>query len=342
MTISKHTKKQAVLQTGSAPKFHLKHFSSILICLSLIFALCGCNKDVAITITEDNGTTCANVVMSMGRFAYSNGLLYFADPSTIYEYDMETGKTIFLPVNMPGDPMDLMVSENHIIYCGFSENYERGAVAVTKDGKKNTALFEAKEGCYQLYIDNDDAYYLSARGGNLYYRNMADGNQKLVLENALTYFATPENIYAIQLVEEKYVLKTCTRNDFVFETVPLSFEPIEILVDGENIYLSQKGDYQVIKYCQGTEEILPLRSLKYQIDDGCLLYSDEDTFANSTWTIKSYNLETKEKSVVCEDVMEFGVFDEGYIVFWCRGESGSWWKLYDEQTDSLQQIYPAA
>ena len=342
MTIPKRTRKQSVSHLGSAQKLHLKHFSAILICLSLIFALCGCNKEADIAITKNNGTSCANVVMSMGRFAYSNGLLYFADPSTIYEYDMETGKTVFLPVNMPGDPMDLMVSENHIIYCGFSENYERGAVAVTKDGKKNTALFAGKEGCYQLYIDENDAYYLSARGGNLYYRNMADGKEELILKDALTYFATAEKIYAIQLVDDKYILKSCARNDFTFETIPLSFEPIEILVDDEDIYLSQKGDYQVIRYCNGNETILPIRSVKFQVDDGCLLYSDHTTFKNSTWTIKRFDLETQEKTVICEDVMEFGVFDEGYIAFWCRGEAGSWWKLYDEQTDSLQQIYPAA
>ena len=342
MPIPNHTKKHTTQRTFFSQTVHSKQFLMPLLALSLLLALCGCSKDADVSITNENGTTCANIVMSMGRFAYSNGLLYFADPENIYEYDIETGKTIFLPVTPPGDPMYLMVSDSHIIYRGYSKNYESCAVAVTKDGKKTTELFVGKEGCERLYIVENDAYYLSARGGNLYYRNMADGKEELILKDALTYFATAEKIYAIQLVDDKYILKSCARNDFTFETIPLSFEPIEILVDDEDIYLSQKGDYQVIRYCNGNETILPIRSVKFQVDDGCLLYSDHTTFKNSTWTIKRFDLETQEKTVICEDVMEFGVFDEGYIAFWCRGEAGSWWKLYDEQTDSLQQIYPAA
>ena len=342
MTISNHTKKLAVSRTSIIQKKHLRHIITTLLCLSLVLSLCGCNKNVEVSITKENGTTCANIVMSMGRFAYKNGLLYFADPSTIYEYDIETGKTVFLPVKIPGDPMDLLITENHIVYTGFSGDIKRRAMTITKDGKTTEELFEVSKGCHRLYTDGDDAYYLSSSGGNLYYRNITDGKEELILEDALTYFATADRIYAIQLVDEKYVLKACARNDFTFEIIPLSFEPIEILVDGQDIYLSQKGDYQVVRYCNGDETILPIRSMKYQLDNDCLLYSDEDTFENSTWTIKSFDLKTQETTVICEDVMEFGVFDEGYIAFWCRGTSGSWWKLYDEQTDSLRQIYPAA
>lgn len=342
MVIYDYAKKNVVQKQAAEPIRELKKYSVLLLCALLFFALCGCSRQGEIRITQGNGTTCANIVMAMGRFAYRDGLLYFADPENIYEYDIETGKTIFLPVNPPGDPMDLMVSDDHIIYCGYSENYENCAVAVTKDGKKTTELFKGKEGCYQLYIEEFDAYYLSARGGDLYYRNMADGKEKLILKDALTYFVTAEELYAIQFINEKYVLKICARDNYNFETIPLSFEPIEILVNGENIFLSRKGDYQVVCYCNGSETTLPIRSLKFQVDGDYLFYSDEDTFQNSTWTIKCFGLETQNTTVICEDVMEFGIFEEGYIAFWCRGDTTSWWKLYDKKTNELQQIYPAA
>lgn len=340
MSIHEYTSKAAVKNITILSSSSVKRLFLLILCISLILLLCGCDKNIDVDVGKENGTTCANIVMAMGRFAYSNGLLYFADPENIYEYDIETGKTIFLPVNMPGDPMDLILSDNHIIYCGYSENYENCALAVTKDGKKTTELFKGKDGCYQLYIEENDAYYLSARGGDLYYRNLKEGKEKLILKDTLTYFVTGEDLYAIQKIDEKYILKMCTRNSFNFEAIPLSFEPIEILVNGQNIFLSRKGDYQVIQYCNGSETILPMRSLKYQADRGYLLYSDEDTFKNSTWTIKSFNLETQNTTVICEDVMEFGVFEEGYIAFWCRGETNSWWKLYDRQSNNLRQIYP--
>ena len=72
----------------------------LLMCVCmLICGLVGCQKDEELIITNDTGTTMGNIAMSRGSFAYQNGLLYFSDPETIFEYDMESGKTVFFKIS---------------------------------------------------------------------------------------------------------------------------------------------------------------------------------------------------------------------------------------------------
>lgn len=313
-------------------------FASILV-VSLLCFLGGCKEKVS-DISTGSGTTCANVVMGMGRFEYRDNFLYFADIATIYEYDMESGKTVSFPVEKPGDPQDLFITQDYIIYSGYTKDYESGVLRMSRDGKNIETLFVGREGCYQLYINGDDAYYLSARGGNLYHRNMKENKETLLLEGVLSYFWTENILYAIKDNGGSYSLMKSSTKDIEFERIDLTFSPIEILVVGDELYLSKMSTYELIHYHDGVETPLPIRSLKYQVLDGCLIFSDESTFENSTWTVKSYNMETGETKDLCEHVMEFGVFEERYTAFWCRGDSGSWWNLHDWKTGKLQKIYP--
>ena len=319
-------------------------FMLIMCMCILICGLAGCQKEEELIITNDTGTTIGNIAMSRGSFAYQNGLLYFSDPMTIFEYDMESGKTVFFPTDTL-DQGDLHITQNHIVFGGtvkVKEDYKTCAIAVTKDGKKTTTVFEPSVGCGCLYLNEKEAYYLSAIGGDLFHRDMETDVETKLLEKVHSYSLTDSHLYVTQIVDEKCVLKArlCSEDDF-FE-IPLTFEPLQVLAANNELFINQKKPHQVVRYCEGEETPLPIHSVKYQYLNGKIIYSDDKTFKNSSWTVKSYDLDTGAEQVLCEGVFEFGVFEEGFAVFWCRTETGSVWKLFDFETNELKKIYPSA
>lgn len=307
----------------------------------LICGLAGCQKEEELIITNDTGTTMGNIAMGRGCFAYQNGLLYFSDVANIFEYDMESGKTVFFPANTL-DPNNLHITQNHIVFSGYNETYKTVSLAITKDGKKTSTVFEPSVGCGCLYLNEKEAYYLGAIGGDLFHRDMEAGIETMLLQKVQSYSLTDSQLYVTQNVDEKYVLKTRVLGEDDFKEIPLTFEPIQVLAADNTLFLQQKKPYQIVRYCDGEETLLPIHSVKYQYLNGKLIYSDDKTFKNSSWTVKSYDLVTGAEQVLCEGVFEFGVFEEGFAVFWCRTETGSVWKIFDFETNELKQIYPSA
>lgn len=191
-------------------------------------------------------------------------------------------------------------------------------------------------------VNEKDAYYLGAIGGDLFHRDMEAGIETMLLQKVQSYSLTDNRLYVTQNVDEKYVLKTRLLGEDDFKEIPLTFEPIQVLAADNTLFLQMKKPYQIVRYCDGEETPLPIHSIKYQYLDGKIIYSDDKTFKNSSWTVKSYDLDTGAEQVLCEGVFEFGVFEEGFAVFWCRTETGSAWKLFDFETNELKQIYPSA
>ena len=318
-----------------------RSFLLIMCVCTILSGLTGCKQEEELIITNDTGTTMGNIAMSRGTFAYQNGLLYFSDPETIFEYDMESGKTVFFTASTV-DPNNLHITQNHIIVGGFDENYKECAMAITKDGKKIIRVFETSVGVYCLYLNEKEAYYLSAMGGDLFHRNMETGTETRLLEKVHSYYLTDRYLYVSHNTGEKYVLKARPAGENDFYEIPLTFEPMQVLAADNALFLQMKKPYQIVQYSDGVERPLPIHSVKYQYLDGKIIYSDDKTFKNSSWTVKSYDLDTGAEQVLCEDVFEFGVFPEGFVTFWCRTEAGSVWKLFDLETNELKQIYPSA
>ena len=317
----------------------------LIMCMCiLICGLSGCQKDEELIITNGTGTTMGNIAMSRGTFAYQNGLLYFLDPETIFEYDMDSGKTVFFPTETL-DQCDMHITQNHVVFCGtvkVKEGYKTCAIAMTKDGKRITTVFEPSVGCGHLYLNENEAYYLSAIDGDLFHRDMETDVETKLLEKVHSYSLTDSHLYVTQIVDEKCVLKARFHGEDAFYEIPLTFEPLQVLAANNELFINQKKPHQVVRYCDGEEIPLPIHSVKYQYLNGKIIYSDDKTFKNSSWTVKSYDLDTGAEQVLCEGVFEFGVFEEGFAVFWCRTETGSVWKIFDFETNELKQIYPSA
>lgn len=301
----------------------------------VIFAAYGCSPDKPEFSSDGtNGTTCANVTMGNGRFAYRDGFLYMADLNGIYEYDMQTGKGVYLSREMPGFSNGLIVTENHI---GYSDN---GLKIMSKDGKASETVFEKNDGCLYLYIDGEEMFYLDAKQ-SLNQKDLAKNDfGACILEDVLTYHVTEEYIYAAIVDGEKYSAVYSKRAPIEFREIKLSIEPIVVLSEGENLFFSEASTYQITHYVNGNERKLPIHSLYYQILDGHLIYTDENTFEDNTFSVKAYNLESGDELVLCDSVFDFCILDNRYVAFWVWEEQGQHWAYYDWQTKEMKQIFP--
>lgn len=313
-----------------------------LLVAALSIPMIGCQQQVKFAFEDDSGNTCSNIAMAMGRFASRGDFLYFSEPGGIYEYDLESGKTVFIEVESPDDPQDLIVTENHIGYSYFDymSNYPEttcGIKIVTKDGKDRRIAVKWDGSCGNLYMEGTKAFYLSDE--KLWSRDLSkeDTAPALIIDHAFKYFVSEERLYAILKAEDAYTLHQSSRDQIAFEQIPLSFSPIVVLAHEDDLYLSKMGTYDVVRWSNGAETELPICSLKYQVLDDCLIYSDETTF-DGNWTIKQYNLKNGEEKILCENVLEFGILQERYICFWCRDNNYSSWKLYDWETGETKDI----
>lgn len=306
--------------------------------LVMTFGMCGCKPQTPeFNLDGTNGTTCANITMGNGRFAYRDGLLYMASPYGIYEYDVQTEDSIFLSGEIPAFSVSLIVTENHIGYL----DYDGSIKAVTKDGKKTETIRKIDGGCTYFYIDGTTAYY--EKNDNLYCQDLNNkkGNTITLVENIVNYYVSDDKIYAIVEDNGNYMAVYSGKDSISFNKIELSFDPVAVLASGEDIYFSQYETFQVICLADGQEIALPISSIYYQILDGYVIYLDEETYNNSCFTAKSYHLASGKETILCENVFDFCVLDNRYIAFWTWETVGERWAVYDWQTGKMKRIDPS-
>lgn len=309
-----------------------KKLLCILLVLIQLVILGGCQEPEFYIEKGNTGTTCANSVMSNGRFAYSNGFIYFSYFNEIFEYDLQSEKTVTFPVE-DFNPMDMFTTDDYICYTDTSN----GLIRVTKDGKKRKVILE-NEGFACLFADGMSFYY--KKNGNTLCRRDLSTNEEIVLaDDVLVYYMDDTYIYVISHEDKNSFLRS-PKNDINFEEIELSFRPIRVYSHGHDLYFTVGGEgeeWQVVQYRDGKETRLPMNSYRYQILDNHLIYADEDTF-KSTYTIKSYNQETGETAVLHENVFEFSIFEERYICFRCHENNQVWWELLDWQSGEMKRM----
>lgn len=286
------------------------------------------------------GTTCGNINMGQGKFAYSNGFIYFSDFGKIYEYNTQNGKTVVLPLDKVSTyPTSLFVSSNAVWFSDY-----KGLQYITKDGKKQDKLFERDGKCVQFYADEMDAYYLSGVEGSLYHRDMSTGTETQLISYVNGYYVDNNSIYAVAKRDGKkdneWMLYQKRRSDAEFEEISLSFQPIAVNVLGDTIYLAQRKTYQITKYKNGVETPLPIYGTYFQAIDDCIIYSDSTGFKNSCFPIKNYNMNTGENALLCENVYDFCIFEDRYLCCECIRSSEVYYMLIDLKMNTSVQMYP--
>lgn len=257
------------------------------------------------------GTAMANSVMGWGRFACSDNVIYYGNDGQIIGFDLQTQKsTIYQLPNRLSSTLELFATENYICY----EDMRDALMAQPKKGGEPVAIYQGL-GVTHLYADGPELY--SNNGADYLSRiNLETGKVEHLVDNANSYYVDDTYIYVVQSgTDENYFLRS--RKDTIrFEKIPLSFHPVKVIADGEDLYFCRGGkgyDYRVIHYRDGVEKELPVYAYDYQIMDGKLLYHDE----REEWMIRSYDLKTGEISVLQERCHDFAIMEGRYIGFTC-------------------------
>lgn len=283
-----------------------------------------------------SGTTCVNVTMGNGRFAYQDEFIYFSDMDTIYEYDIQSGKVVQLSYEGTSNPRSLLVATDYIGYA------DSGLKAITRDGKGNKTIFDRGGNCIQFFTDGEIAYYMDYIEENLYQRDMQTGEETVLCEGILSYHVDDNYIYAVTKKDDQRRLSRSEKETIEFKEIKLSFEPIAVYSCDRGVFMAQKGDYQIIRYENGVETKLPIYGTFYQTIDNCVIYSDSTEYMNGCFPLKSYNLDTGGETLLCKNVFDFCILENRYICCECVTDMGTVFQYYDWQTGETVQMYPAA
>ena len=297
----------------------------IILCLFLIFSICGCNGKY-IGELDNNSTSCGNIVMGNGKFAYDNDFSYFTDLQNIFEYDIKNKKTIFF--NSKSQIVRSMFVKNEYIYFACD-----GLNRISKDGKKKENIFTCDKGCLQLYIDGNDAYYLDSIGGSLFYKNLSSLDEILVFDNVMSYYVDENNIYVIAKDEDKNALFVSEKVNIDFKKEKISFEPIAIFVVKDEWFISKRGSHQIIQYTNGQTKELPITSSYYQVFDDNIIYLDSGTYKNGCFSLMMYNINSNKKTLISENVFDFNILSDNYICMQCYTGENAEYKVYEFKTD---------
>lgn len=278
---------------------------------------------------EKNGSSASNLATGMAGFVYSDGYIYQGVPGYIYKCDAEGNIVKTYPLSDKFEtPHYMFATEDAIVYInGMGLNVEpeyESAVNRTdfwglrvqpKDGSAPYSICPGVEATH-AYADGDLLYFNN--GGTMLSRvNLTTLEQTDLMANVFSYYVDENYIYAIENTEEHCIFRSA-KDTIAFEKIQLSFDPNNIVADGEDLYICEwmnKDDqkatgerYRVNLVRDGVTTQLPIYSWFYQVLDGCVLYTERGTYF-----LKSYDLATGEVTTIAENVFEFSVLEGRYI-----------------------------
>lgn len=314
----------------------MKRICSIAVLLLFLLSLCGCRQKGPVYSGEKTGTTCANITMGGGMFAYGNGFVYYCDTyKYIYEYDIDSKKTVRLEMDDVKGMLasNLFLSQDYIFYG------EDKVLYMSKDGKEKGVLYTPKTfRCLRTFADGQDLFYIDGLDGNLYHGNLTTGEETTLARVVNGYYVDDNSIYVIAKEDgDVWQLFVSGRNEFRFTPVELSFVPIAVVADGDALYLSKQGSWQIIKYQDGKETEYPIQSWYYQVLGDAIYYLDKNEFKNSCYTLKKYDMNTGKITHVCNMVFRFCILEGRYVCCDVWGdESGCY--LIDLETGTKEKM----
>ena len=280
-------------------------------------------------VAGSTGTSMANSVMGQGNFAYSDGSVYYSAPGYIYCIDVQTGAVqMNVLENKYTHPFNLIATEDYIVY---QKDYETVEI-IRKDGSSTETIIY--QGIYSTHLYADGMRLYTNSGTEMLRRiDLQTGEIHDLLPDVNTYYVDDTYIYATQTGMGNYFLRS--RKDVIdFEKIQLSFYPIKIFADGEDLYFCEGGygrSYKLIHYRNGVETRLPICAYDYQILDGHVIYRDE----TDSKLLKSFNLSTGETQVLCDTLFDFSILEGRYICSLCYGGAV---EIYDWQNGTCRSV----
>lgn len=281
------------------------------------------------SIGQDTGTTCANNAMGLGRFAYSDGYIYCGGDGSIYRYEVQTGKVVEMVLSDKyASPYQMFATDGYICYTDSWMDL----MALGKDGTTEEPVYQGIHSA-AVYADGMTLY---TTDGII---DMESGEMTNWPAGVHSFYVDEGYIYALR--EDSNCYLRAPKGTMNFEEIPVSFYPISILADGEDIYLTRGGakmTWTVIRCRDGVEEELPIRALEFQVFDGNIIYRDEDENEGGQ-TVKAYDLETGEIKVLHEEGFNFSILEERYVCILCADSEGQCYaSILDWQTGETVTI----
>lgn len=269
-----------------------------------------------------------NISMGLGRAAYDGENVYFLSNEIVYSYNVNSNELeeLHLQDETPVRT-SMFVQDEFIYYASVGEN--SGLKRISKDGVTVEQIMDYENGFQQIFLDEKNAYILESIEGSLVVKDLQTGEEKELFSSVLSYFVDEDKVYVIAREYEIPYLYIARKAELQFVKQDLSFVPIAIYVDDNELYLAQQGDYQIVKINDGEEEKLPVFATYYQVIDGKIIYLDATTYFDSCFDLVSYDMKSGQSEVICENVFDFAVLDADYIYIQCDTIPNSEFYLYD-------------
>lgn len=278
---------------------------------------------------KENGSSASNLATGMAGFVYSDGYIYQGVPGYIYKCDTDGNIVQTYPLSDKFEtPHYMFATEDAIVYINgmglaveskdeTAPNREGiwGLRVQPKDGSAPYSICPGVEATH-AYADGDLLYFNN--GGTMLSRvDLVTFEQTDLMENVFSYYVDENYIYAIENTEEHCIFRSA-KDAIAFEKIELSFDPNNIVADGEDLFIcewmneeDQKATgqrYRVNLVRKGEVTPLPIYSWFYQVLDGHVLYLERGTYF-----LKSYELDTGKVTTIAENVFEFSVLEDRYI-----------------------------
>ena len=323
-----------LMETEQVKRRHSKPLGRLVLVAALVAVLtitvaASTDYIVGLLSAKENGSSASNLATGMAGFVYSDGFIYQGVPGYIYKCDLDGNIVKAYPLSDKLEtPHYMFATKDAIVYVngmGVAVEPEDetapnraeiwGLRVQPKDGSAPYSICPGVEATH-AYADGDQLYFNN--GGTMLSRvNLVTFEQTDLMKNVFSYYVDENYIYAIENGEEHCIFRS-SKDVIAFERIELSFDPNNIVADGEDLYIcewmnedDQKATgqrYRVNLVRDGVATQLPIYSWFYQVLDGCVLYIERDTYF-----LKSYDITTGEVTTLEENVFEFTVLEGRYI-----------------------------
>lgn len=323
-----------LIETEQTARRHSKPLKRLVLVAAIVTALvvtamASTDFFTGLLSAKENGSSASNLSTGMAGFVYSDGYIYQGVPGYIYKCDTDGNILKTYPLTDKFEtPHYMFATKDAIVYVNgmglavepedeTAPNREEiwGLRVQPKDGSAPYSICPGVKATH-AYADGDSLYFNN--GGTMLSRvDLVTFEKTDLLGDVYSYFVDDTYIYAIQNGTDNWYFRS--RKDTVsFEQIMLSFDPNNIVADGDDLYICEWVDeeeqktlgehYRVNLVRDGVTTQLPIYSWFYQVLDGCVLYIERDTYF-----LKSYDVATGEVITLAENVFEFTVLDGRYI-----------------------------
>ena len=280
---------------------------------------------------EGNGTNIFNISGNATGAVYADGHFWLGESGAVREYDLGSGEVKTVRTWESSLPRDMLLTEDGITFAD-SRLPRWGRYCLSGDGRTE-ALFEGIS-LRDMWVENGAVYGIN-EAEELLRIDLTSGKQEVLANGVNKYYLVDGALYVLPKNGQYFLMSDAGGE---LETVALTFRPIVMAADGEDLYFTVGGElkegqrrYQVVRYRDGEETKLPVYGTRLRVIGGKLLYDADPDNA----LIEMYDLKTGQIDLLQKDVFDYFVFEDRYVVFRYYNDG---WGILDWDSGDLTKI----